>query len=282
MSQAKLNEVGVGKSFVKVFGEDGSKNTPFLDDNDALQKRIQENRWTRWDGVEATAHEHAQWVLQQLRSWTSDERHDEFRKYGSYGGADYFIHDEETAAAAGYGFFKIQATLKVEPRDLLAIVFDLEELARNDNTVAMYKIIATYRGKKRGDPFAAVAYWSNNPGFPFWLRDGIDLTSYDRDEDGTMWQLATCLSGGDYFQSQPRAMEATDRLFGYKLVPGADGTTKVTLISQTQLNGCIPKSLSNYMVCRVLIDYMATIEKVVKARKESGDHQKMLEQLELA
>jgi hypothetical protein len=281
MSRPKLCEVAVGKKYIKTFGEDGSKGMDFLNDNVELQRRIKDDKWIRWDGVEATAHEHGQWVLKELRSWTSPEREGEFRKYGVKEGCTYYIHDEETQKAGGYGLFKIEGSLKLEPRDLLGFVLDMEQVGKLDSTVVLNKFLTTYLGQKKGDPFAAVVYWANNPGFPFYIRDGIDLSTFHKDNDGTMWQMAVSLTGGTYFRSQPGGFGATDRIFGYKLVPQDDGTTNITLICQTCLGGYIPKSLSNYMVCGVLIDYMKTIETCVNERKATGEHQKVLKQMEL-
>ena len=281
MSQVKLSEIAVGKKYVTKFGDDGTKGMEFLDENAELQRRIQENRWIRWDDVEGSAQDHAQWALNEVRSLTRAERQGEFRKYGQKSGCTYYIHDEETKKANGYGLFKIEGTLNLEPKDLLAYVLDMDQVTKGDSTVVVNRIIANYLGKKKGDPFTAVAYWANNPGFPFHIRDGIDLTSYHKDDDGTMWQMSVSLTGGNYFRSQPRGFKATDRIFGYKLVPQEDGTTKTTLICQTDLGGYIPKSLSNYMVCGVLIDYMKTVEKGVRERKETGEHQEVLQQMEL-
>ena len=280
MSQVSLKTAAVGKNYVKTFG-DGSQGVEFLDKNEELQRRIRENDWIRWDGVQGTAQDHGQWVLEQLRSLTSPEREKEFREYGIKDGCRYYIHDEWTRQAGGYGLFKIEGTLHLEPQDLLAFIFDMDQVAKADPTVVLNKVLVTYRGKNKGDPFSAVAYWANNPGFPFYIRDGIDLTAYHKDEDGTMWQMSVSLTGGDFFRSQPGGFEATDRIFGYKLIPQGDGTTQVTLLCQTVLGGYIPKSLSNYMVCKVLIDYMKTIETTVQKRKETGEHQQVLKELEL-
>lgn len=281
MSQVRISEVAVGKKYVKTFGEDGSKGMAFLEDNDELQRRMKENQWIRWDGVEGTAQEHGKWALKELRSWTSPEREGEFRKYGVKGNCTYYIHDDETQKAGGYGLFKIEGSLQLEPRDLLAFVLDMDQVGKSDSTIVLNKVLATYLGEKKGDPFASIVYWANNPGFPFYIRDGIDLTTYHKDDGGTMWQMSVSLTGGTYFQSQPGGFGATDRIFGYKLVPQGDGTTNVTLICQTCLGGYIPKSLSNYMVCGVLIDYMKTVETSVQERKATGEHQKVLIQMEL-
>lgn len=271
----------MGKRFLSRFGEDGSKSVEFLDNNVELNKRARDNQWIRWDGVEASAQEHGKWVLEKLRSLTSPEEHGKFRHYGSKKGCKYYIHDEESKKAGGYGLFKIEANLKLEPRDLLAFVFDMEQMKEHDSTIVLYKVVAKYLGEKEGDPFALAVYWSNNPGFPFQHRDGIDLTTYSTDDDGTMWQMSVSLTGGDYFRSQKGGFEATDRIFGYKLMPQEDGTTNVTLICQTVLGGYIPVFLSNYFVCGVLIDYMKTADASIHARKGTGEHQKLLNRLEL-
>jgi hypothetical protein len=296
-SQAKLNEIGVGKKYQSKYGN--GSDTPWLKDNVELQRRIQDNSWKRWNGIEGTAQEHAQWVLEQARSLASAERSHEFRPYGIKKGYQFYIHDAMTQEAGGYGCFKIEGTLDVSPKDVLAFVFDMEAVVSADPTVVLNKVIATYRGTKQGDPFQAVAYWCSNPGFPFAYRDGIDLTAYHRDtEEGeeensgsdTYWQLSTSLHGTEKednnesccFQSQ--GVHATDRIFAYKLVPNKKDngqTTHVTLLSQTVLNGYIPKFLSNRMICTVLMDYMKTIELQVKRRKESGKHDAILQQLEL-
>jgi hypothetical protein len=46
----------------------------------------------------------------------------------------------------------------------------------------MKKVLKTFLGDNIGDPFAAVVYWSNAPRFPFRIRDGIDVSSYHRDD----------------------------------------------------------------------------------------------------
>lgn len=167
-----------------------------------------------------------------MRSLPSPERDKEFREYGIKNGCRYYIHDEWTQQAGGYGLFKIEGSLHLPPQDLLAFIFDMEQVVQADNTMVLNKILVTYRGKTKGDPpFLVVVYWSNNPGYPFYIRDGIDLTTYHKDEDGTMWQMSVSLTGGDFFRSQPGGFEATDRIFGYKLVPQGDGTTRVTCVT---------------------------------------------------
>ena len=290
-NRAQLNGVGVGAKYEKNFGKDGSK-TPWLTDNQELQRRIRENQWIRWDGTEGTIEEHTEWVLGEVRSLTSFERSSEFRPYGVKNGCQYYIHDELTAAANGSGLFKIEGTFDdLQPKDVLAIVFDMEIVAKIDPTYALLKVLKTYHGKKKGDPYVSAVYWANDPGWPIYVRDGIDSTGYAKDEEDengktTVWQVSTSLTGsaGDsYFQSQPRAVHAKDRYFAYKLETQKDtpNTTKVTIICQTVLNGWLPNFLSNRFVCDVLIDYMTTLVKTIKTRKESGEHQKMLEQLQL-
>lgn len=244
-------DVVVGKKYLKYYGD---HKTPWLEDNENLQKSLSQNKWTRWDGVEGTAESHMDWLNDQARSLMSDERSSEYRAYGEKRGVKYFIHDEMTAKGGGYGFFKLEGTLQIEARDMVASMFDFHQTAESDETVVLMRNIKTYKEKGDG-PFVAAAYWCNDPGFPFYYRDGLDLSGYRKDDDGTYWQLSVSAKGKD-FVSMPGAIAGEDLYWAYRLVPNDDGTTKTTLICQTKLNGWIPKFLSNYFLCAVLIDYM--------------------------
>lgn len=294
----QIVSVAVGKNFQKYYG-DGS-STPWLDDDPLLQQQIKKNQWMRWNGTLATAQEHMFWMKEQAKSFMSDERHGEYRRYGEHKGVEYFIHDELTKAGNGYGFFKLVGTFDFEPKDLLACMFDFGLTVEMDSTVVLMKILGTYyhenndntnKAKNAHNPFVTAAYWSNAPGFPFQYRDGVDISGYlidddDKGDDGvagsTVWQLSTSIKGGE-FQSCPYGLTAENRYWAYKLEPILeDGKirTRTSLICQTLLNGCIPKILSNYMVCKVLIDYVAKTEEVIKRNKESGKHDMLLKRLQ--
>lgn len=283
----QIVSVAVGKKFQKYYG-DGSK-TSWLDEDPLLQKSIQKNQWIRWDGTPGSAQEHIHWMKEQAKSFMSEERHGEYRRYGQHKGVEYFIHDELTNAGKGYGFFKLVGTYDFEPKDLLACMFDFGLTVEMDSTVVLMKILSTYYQnddtKNKGDtahnPFVTAAYWSNAPGFPFLYRDGVDLSGYLIDGDSTVWQLSTSIRAGE-FQSDKNALTAENRYWAYKLEPIREKgkiRTRTTLICQTLLNGCIPKILSNYMVCKVLIDYVAKTEEVIKRNKESGKHEILLKRL---
>lgn len=292
-TKPQIVSVAVGKKFQKYYGDGNS--TSWLDDDPLLQQQIKKNQWMRWDGNLATAQEHMYWMKGQAESFMSDERHSEYRLYGEHRGVEYFIHDEMTAAGKGYGFFKLTGTFDFEPKDLLACMFDFGLTVEMDDTVVLMKILATYyqndkTESKAHNPFVTAAYWSNAPGFPFMYRDGVDLSGYlvDHDTSGdgigsTIWQLSTSIRSGE-FQSCPYGITAENRYWAYKLEPFREKgelRTRTTLICQTLLNGCIPKILSNFMVCKVLSDYMATIEVVTKTNKSSGKHTALLKRLRL-
>eukprot|EP00548_Thalassiothrix_antarctica_P018307 CAMPEP_0194192874 /NCGR_PEP_ID=MMETSP0154-20130528/72449_1 /TAXON_ID=1049557 /ORGANISM="Thalassiothrix antarctica, Strain L6-D1" /LENGTH=136 /DNA_ID=CAMNT_0038916675 /DNA_START=29 /DNA_END=436 /DNA_ORIENTATION=+ len=136
MKKARLSETTVvGDRYKKSLGDNASGSTPWLENNEELQTQIKENKWMRWDGVEGTASEHLEWMHKQAVSLTSEERRNEFRPYGKRNGCSYYIHDELTSKANGYGFFKIEATLCLEPRDMVARSMDMEGLATIDKTV---------------------------------------------------------------------------------------------------------------------------------------------------
>lgn len=271
-----VNSISVGTKYVARFG-DGT-NTPWLE-NEALKKRVAENRLQRWDGVEGTIQEHGQWMLSQARSLLSDERRSEWREYGKKSGCQYYIHDQLTKEGQGYALVKIEADLKLEPRDMIAWMFDMQGLCDADKTVVLMKVLRLFQPEKVGDPFHICVYWANAPGFPFRIRDGLDISSFHKDDDGTVWQMS--VSTPDDLQSQPGAQRAIDRYWAYKLEPGENGLTKTTLICQTLLHGHIPKFLSNRMLCRVLIDYMEKIVSEVEKKKLSGEYEAILAQLKL-
>lgn len=275
----EIHATAVGKAYQKTHG-DGTI-TPWLDDNENLQESLKENRWIRWDGVEGTAESHLDWLQEQAKSLMSEERREEYRPYGEKNGIKYYIHDELTAKGQGYGFFKLEGTLQLEPKDMVASMFNFDQTAESDATVVLMKVLKTYSFRQSSSrPFVTAAYWCNAPGFPFYYRDGLDLSGY-KVEGKTLWQLSVSAKGKD-FVSMPGSLAAEDMYWAYRLEPNSDGaTTKTTLICQTKLNGWIPKVLSNYYVCSVLIDYMSTTEENVRKRKESGEHQKLLKRLEL-
>jgi len=277
MSEFEIPQVAVGAKYQKYHGE-GS--TPWLDNNDTLHKQISENKWLRWDGVEGSAESHMDWMHEQAKSFMSDSRRDEYRAYGSKNGFNYYIHDELTAQGQGCGFFKLEGTLQLEPRDMVASMMDFSQLAESDKTVVLMKRLKTYRQEKNNERFVMAAYWCNDPGFPFYYRDSVDLTGYKKDEDGVLWQLAVSAKGNN-FVSMPNALAATDRYWAYRLIPNGDGTTKMTLICQTVLNLMMPTLFVNHLMCSVLIDYAATTEKAIQKNKESGQHQKLLKYLQL-
>lgn len=280
-----------GKKFETYHG-DGS-STPWLDNDKLLQQSLERNQWIRWDGAVGTAQEHMAWMKAQAQSFMSDERHAEFRPYGKRKGVQYYIHDEMTARGNGYGFFKLVGTFDFEPKDFIACMFDYRLIVEMDETVVLMKTLQTYTQEQKGhNPFVTMCYWCNAPGFPFQYRDGLDMSGYllDGGDDGTLWQLSTTIRSEE-FQSHPNATAATNRYWAYKLEPVleyCDETksdrirTRTTLVCQTQLNGCIPKFLSNYMLCSVLIDYMAATEEIIHKNKKRGKHAALLKELQLS
>ncbi|CAJ1950834.1 unnamed protein product [Cylindrotheca closterium] len=296
-SKPQIVSVAVGRKFQKSYG-DGS-STPWLDDDPLLQQQIQKNQWIRWDGTQATAQQHMYWMKEQAQSFMSDERHGEYRRYAEHKGVEYFIHDELTKAGKGYGFFKLVGTFDFEPKDLVACMFDFDLTVEMDDTVILMKNLKTYYQNNKQEetnrvhnPFVNASYWSNAPGFPFLYRDGVDLSGYLVDDDttsgdddigSTVWQLSMSIRAGD-FQSCPYGLAAENRYWAYKLEPIREKgkvRTRTTLVCQTLLNGCIPKILSNHIVCKVLIDYVASADEVIKKNKKTGKHTELLKRLQL-
>ena len=293
--------VGIGKKYSKRFlrvnddddGNDGDEYpSPWLDDNAHWTKCLEQNQWTRWDGTMGTAQEHMKWMQQQAKSLFSAARADEFRLYGQHDGCQYYLHNELTRQGDGFGCFKIEGRVfDIEPCDLLRLCFDMTNIPVLDVTAVYYKmakpypIIGSSKASLGFSSYVAPVYWSNDPGFPFSFRDGIDLTGFitsDQDDDdgdesskNTIWQVA-CGVDLPAFQSQPGAIKATDRYWAYRLEKVGPQQTKVSIICQCCLNGWIPRFLSNYYVCKVLIDSLSKMEKAI-AQLKAEDPQRYKE-----
>ena len=115
-------------------------------------------------------------------------------------------------------------------------------------------------------------YWCNDPGFPFSFRDGTDLTGFlpDDDDQGnedTIWQVAVGVDLSSSSASQPGAVKAMDRYWAYRLEKVGPQQTKVSILCQCCLNGWMPRFLSNYFVCRVLIDSLRKMEATIAQLK---------------
>ena len=267
---------------------DSEGSSPWLDNNEHLQECLSQNQWKRWDGTVGTAREHMEWTKRQVQSFFSKERQCEFREWGKYDGCQFYIHDKLTNEGDGFGLFKIEGrTYDVEPKDVLRKVFDVHNIVEHGSTCVYYKMLKTFAGTNRGDPYCSAVYWSEAPGFPFYYRDGIDLTGYlkddNDDDDGTIWQLGVGVDI-DNFESQPGSIQAVDRYWAYRLQPIEGGKkTKVSIICQSCLNGWIPKFLSNKYVCQVLVEYLPKMEAdIQKLKKEDPEgYQTKLKELEL-
>merc|ERR1711870_231248 len=114
------------------------------------QKRISENRFRRWDGVEGSIQDHTEWMLDQARSLMSDEHRSDWREYGQKDGCQYFIHDQLTKSGGGYALVKIEAKLRLQPRDMIAWMFDMEGLRDADETVVFMKVLRLFQPDKVG------------------------------------------------------------------------------------------------------------------------------------
>ena len=283
----KSNSVAVSKAYERRFPDFPA--APWIDGNPHWRACLRENQWTRWDGTTGTSQEHMAWARDTMKALFGAA---EFRPYGRHDGCEFFIHDDLTQQGHGFGCFKIEGRIfDVQPRDVLRLCFDMSKIIQLDTTTVFYKLYPSYainnnNNNNNETSFVAPVYWSNDPGFPFYVRDGTDLTGFMRDEEdpNVIWQLGVGVAIDNYTSQPGRALKATDRYWAYRLEPAAGGTgTKVSIICQCCLNGWIPKFLSNYFVCKVLIDSLRTMEKTVAQIKatDAAEYKGILQEMGL-
>lgn len=304
--EREIASFAVGKKYTGRYPE--APAAPWLDSLPSWRTCLSSNTWKRWDGTVATAQEHMYWMREQAKA-LFDDQNDEFRPYGKHRGCTYYIHDGLTQAGDGYGCFKIHGPVlaNVQPRDVLRLCFDMPQIIELDPTCVFYKLMKAYP-LTLGDKTSYVhpVYWCNDPGFPFYYRNGIDLTGFmpdtddevkdddnekyvgnkgDASDSSVIWQLGVGVTLDDWV-TPPGTVKATDRYWAYRLSPTPDGTgTQVSILCQCCLNGWIPKILSNYFVCQVLIDSLARMERQVHKWKIDEEakqqHEIRLQQLQL-
>mmetsp|Transcript_20927 Transcript_20927/g.37069 ORF Transcript_20927/g.37069 Transcript_20927/m.37069 type:complete len:297 (+) Transcript_20927:79-969(+) len=209
---------------------------------------------TRWDGVEGTAAEHIAWMLEQAQTLTHPDCQG-FEGKTDYRGIKYEMHTNKTREAGGSGFFRLSGKIDLTPETVVALAMSMTAMSGTDETVLLLDTLYEYSDKK-----TALVQWVNEAGFPFHWRDGVDVSSWTRDENGVYWQVAVSVAS-DIADFASGSVRAENMYWGYRLEPLNDGTqTKVVLISQTALNGWMPKWLVNMMLGKVLSDYIRTLE----------------------
>jgi hypothetical protein len=185
---------------------------------------------------------------------------------GEHHGIKYEYSPSRTAALNGNRWFRLSGTIALPPQLYVAALLHPTEVGTCDATLRLNRVLHDFEdGKSR--LFHLIAEVGVRPFFGD--RDDCALSSYHVDEeDGTWWQFSTSVP------PHVRRGEATIRLFtaywGYRLRPFVTARGEVhthfTLVTQTELNGWMPKALTNQIIPSVLADYVRTLESRLKEK----------------
>ncbi|GBG34293.1 Hypothetical Protein FCC1311_105162 [Hondaea fermentalgiana] len=273
-------------------GEDGETGIGPIER--ALKPKCRDDAvFKRWDGVEATAKDHLDWMRDHAREFADPDKAG-FVPQGVKDGVVFEIHPEMTRQGNGNGYFRVSGEVDISPELVVALALDAETLIAEDKTMRYVKMIHSF-----GDSGQThLGFWVAAPGLPFNMqdpidmytlvpfawRDSADLSGWRRDADGTLWQIATSLPDEiPTFKPKrgtcwkPSSIRAETRYWAYKLEPLDGGKrTKVTLLCQTQLNGFIFGALVNPVVGQVMAAYIRDFEKVGLRKMREGKADDMI------
>uniref|UniRef100_A0A7S3LQF7 START domain-containing protein n=1 Tax=Aplanochytrium stocchinoi TaxID=215587 RepID=A0A7S3LQF7_9STRA len=234
--------------------------------NKSVQERVLKGeKFKVWNGAEQTVPEQLKWMYEHARKYLNTD--EGFKSYGTYKGTKMWNHPELTTEADGYGYFKLNAKLSnISPDLFLSLMQDNKIIGQVDATVVTMidmAIVPQEITKSVCNGRAKFCYWCNRvPGLSVKHRDGVDLTSWHIDDDGTYWFTSHSTPFDDVAKGHPGAIRGVDTYFAYKIVHenNEDGIEQidVTLVSQTKVGGWLPKFLINRVVGRVLADYVTT------------------------
>mmetsp|Transcript_17046 Transcript_17046/g.33335 ORF Transcript_17046/g.33335 Transcript_17046/m.33335 type:complete len:308 (+) Transcript_17046:88-1011(+) len=235
--------------------------------------------FTRWDGGRDTAEGHLDWMTEHARKYC-DVDCPGFEPMGIVDSVVYEMHSGLTHQGNGNGYFRLSGEVDISAELITALALDVKTLISEDKTMRYVNIFHRFGKEDK----TRLSFWVAAPGLPFnrqdpinmytlmpfaW-RDGMDLTGWREDSDGTIWQVAVSVPDEvpHFFPSRgrcwrPSSVRALTNYWAYKLEPIDGGKrTKVTLICQSTLNGVLFGALVNPMVGQVLASYIRDIEKV--------------------
>jgi len=217
---------------------------------------------TRWNGVRGTVDDHANWMLDNIKSLCDSSA---FRPYGSIHGITYEIHDNLTKESDGDGLFRLRGVVDIPADVIVAMVLDPITRGLLDYTMMYINCVHRYTDQK-----TKLCIWIAEPGFPFQWRDGLDISTWTMDDSGVYWQYALSVPSEMPVLSE-FATRAVTKYWGYKLEPVKEGKgTAITLVCQSALNGYIPKMAVNWKIGDVLSEYIRKVEKTGKSMVAQG------------
>jgi len=189
---------------------------------------------------------------------------------GQHAGATLEYHPERTARFAGNRFFRLQRRLAIAPEAVVGALLDAKTIVELDATVRYCSNIAEFEATPDSHTRLVTVCASAGPRPLFVDRDDLDLTGWRRDADGTLWQASVTVP--HHLASVSTAVRNHTQVWGYRLKAvrvGSETHTDATLVSMTEIFGWLPKVLVHAIITRVLADYLATLERVVRAAPPS-------------
>jgi hypothetical protein len=222
---------------------------------------------TRWDGMRGTPQELLGDMLLHVRDAVQASG---FVPMGTHKGVKYEYSPTRTDKGFGNRYFRLSGELAIPPNLYVAALMHPTEVGACDATLRMNRVLKDFQDNKTR-LFHLIAETGPRPLFAD--RDDCALSSYHEDQaNGTWWQFST--SCPSHVASYSNTIRLWTMYWGYKLEPftASNGKThtRFTLVSQTELNGYLPKFLVNRMVPPVLSDYVRTLEGRMLAKLEAG------------
>jgi hypothetical protein len=240
----------------------------------SLETLEQTRNFIRWDGKKGTAREILLDTLSIVKTAVNETPDQGWISLGtsSTNGIEYSYHDERTKQGNGNRFFKLVSPILkgISPQLMIAAMMDPHAVGAIDHTVRNTRML---KKMPDGKTFIYQVVAEAGPRPIFSDRDDVGLTGWEKDQDGTYWQMSCSLPG--LMGTISGGLRIWTMVWGYRfenLPPQqSDGSpcTRVTLISQTEIFGWLPKFLVNSMVYKVLADYIVTAQEyLVKLSKD--------------
>ena len=231
---------------------------------------------TAWDGSKRTAEEHFDWMKRHIIQYAKADAPG-FVKEGEIDGVIWENHVELTNKHRNVGYFRLRATVDVDPKTFASLMADPHKLFAMDDTVRIMDFSRTpkYTSNVQGKRKVWLAYFRQAPGGILPDLDGVDVSGYEVQSDGTVVQASIGMPNvlpnfkGYWY---PKAFRSWDMHWGYTLKPINNGkSSELVLICQHDLrNWMVPISLANRMVGQTLADYVRTAEKVGQGLVATG------------
>ena len=239
------------------------------------------SKLTRWDGFQGTIQEISEQCLKEIRQAIDEPRGGDWVDLGRHHGVDREYHVGRTNANKGNRFFRFRSTIQASPQLIIAALMEPTVFGRVDALVRHARPLLDFPdGRHR------IAYVVAEAGpRPFFSdRDDCALSAYFpphlvKGGKGEWYHVSCTLP--DHFPSVSSAIRNHTQFWGYKLEPFHEARTgaihtRVTLISQTDIFGWLPKSLVNQFIPSVLSDYIRHLEEHVVEMEKRGAPARML------